>query len=46
VACEISGKVITIHLQVSGDCRVAIAQAGRKDALLVRKAARKIQYQC
>lgn len=46
MVCEISSKVIKIHLQVTGDCRVEIEQASRKDALLVRKAARKIQYQC
>jgi len=46
VACEISGKVITIRLQVVGGCRAEVEEAGRKDALLVRKAARKIQYQC
>jgi exopolyphosphatase/guanosine-5'-triphosphate,3'-diphosphate pyrophosphatase len=46
VVCEIGSKVIKIHIQVTGDCRVEIEQAGRKEALLVRKAARKIQYQC
>jgi exopolyphosphatase/guanosine-5'-triphosphate,3'-diphosphate pyrophosphatase len=46
MVCEISSKVIKIHLQVVGDCRMEIEQASRKAALLVWKAARKIQYQC
>jgi exopolyphosphatase / guanosine-5'-triphosphate,3'-diphosphate pyrophosphatase len=46
LTCTISGKVVTIHLQVSGDCRVEIEQATQKDALLVRKAERKIRYLC
>jgi exopolyphosphatase/guanosine-5'-triphosphate,3'-diphosphate pyrophosphatase len=46
LACEISKQVITIHLQVNDGFRVDIEQASRKDALLVQKTGRRIEYQC
>jgi exopolyphosphatase/guanosine-5'-triphosphate,3'-diphosphate pyrophosphatase len=46
LTCNINGKVITIHLQVSGDCRMEVERAKQKDALLVRMAGKTIQYVC
>jgi len=46
LACEISDELITMHLKVVGGCKAEIEEARRKGALLVRKAARRIRYQC
>jgi exopolyphosphatase/guanosine-5'-triphosphate,3'-diphosphate pyrophosphatase len=46
LTCTINGKGITIHLQVSGDCRMEVERAKQKDALLIRRAKKKIRYLC
>jgi len=46
VTCEISDEVVTIRLRGTGGCRAEIEEARRKDALLVRKVARRVRYQC
>jgi exopolyphosphatase/guanosine-5'-triphosphate,3'-diphosphate pyrophosphatase len=46
LSCKIDGKMITIHLKGTNDCRAEVERASQKDALLVRKAKRKIRYLC
>lgn len=42
--CAVNGKGIEIRLDASGDCRMEIARAAEKQALLLRKARRQITY--
>jgi exopolyphosphatase/pppGpp-phosphohydrolase len=46
LACEVGGKVITIHLESEGDCRTAVERARQKQELLVRMAGRRVEYRC
>ncbi|MFH2075371.1 MAG: HD domain-containing protein [Pseudomonadota bacterium] len=46
LTCTISRKVITIHLECTGDCRMEVEGAFQKQELLIRKAGRTIEYQC
>ena len=43
---EIRAREITIHLEVAGDCRIEVERATQKQDLLVRKAGKKIIFQC
>jgi exopolyphosphatase/guanosine-5'-triphosphate,3'-diphosphate pyrophosphatase len=44
LACEYTGKAITIYLEGSGDCRMEVEGARKKQDLLERKTRRKIAY--
>jgi len=46
LVCKIGGKTITIHLEVTGDCRMEVERATQKQDLLVRKSERKIIFRC
>ena len=46
LTCDVGGKSITIHLEVTGDFRMEVERARQKQDLLVRKAGRKILYRC
>ena len=46
LTCAVSNKVITIHLEFTGDCRMELERAFQKQELLIRKAGRAIEYQC
>jgi exopolyphosphatase/guanosine-5'-triphosphate,3'-diphosphate pyrophosphatase len=46
LACEVDGKSITVHLEVTGDFRMEIERARQKQDLLVRKTGREIVYRC
>lgn len=44
--CEVADKVITIKLNVMGDCRRELEKARQKQDLLLKKTGKKIEYQC
>jgi exopolyphosphatase/guanosine-5'-triphosphate,3'-diphosphate pyrophosphatase len=44
--CEVGRQVITVHLEVSGDCRMEVERARQKQDLLVRKTGKEIVYRC
>ena len=46
LTCTVSGKVITIHLEVAGDCWRELEGARQKQNLLANKAERTIEYRC
>ena len=46
LACEVGRRAITIHLDVSGDCRMEVERAQQKQNLLVRKTGKEIVYRC
>ena len=46
LSCKVGDRAITIHLEVTGDCREEVERASRKQELLVRKAGRTISYRC
>ncbi len=46
LSCQVGSRAITIHLEVTGDCRTEIERATQKQDLLVRKAGRKIRFRC
>jgi len=46
LSCKVGDRAITIHLEVTGDCREEVERATRKQKLLVRKAGRTISYRC
>jgi exopolyphosphatase/guanosine-5'-triphosphate,3'-diphosphate pyrophosphatase len=46
VTCEISDEVVTIRLKAAGGCRAEVEEARGKDALLIRKVARRVRYRC
>jgi len=46
LACEVGRRAITIHLDVSGDCRMEVERARQKQDLLVRKTGKEIVYRC
>ncbi|MFZ1036177.1 MAG: hypothetical protein WAN57_03130, partial [Smithella sp.] len=44
--CDVVDKVITIKLNVMGDCRREFEKARQKQDLLLKKTGKKIIYQC
>lgn len=44
--CAVNGKAVKIRLKATGDCRMEVARAVQKQALLVKKTERKIEYLC
>ena len=44
--CEVGRQTITIHLEVTGDCRMEVEGARQKQELLVRKTGKEIIYRC
>ncbi len=46
LSCEVGGRAITIHLEVTGDCRTEVERATQKQDLLVRKAGRTVVFRC
>jgi exopolyphosphatase/pppGpp-phosphohydrolase len=46
LACEVSRKAITIHLESVDDCRTEIERARQKQDLLQGKTKRSIKYRC
>lgn len=46
LSCQVGGRAITVHLEVTGDCRTEVARATQKQDLLVRKAGRTILFRC
>ena len=46
LTCEVADEVITIKLDVKGDCRKELEKARQKQDLLLKKTGKKIVYQC
>jgi len=46
LACEVSGKAITIRLESADDCRMEMERARQKQDLLEGKTGRRIEYRC
>ena len=46
LTCEVANKVITIKLEVMGDCRKELEKARQKQDLLSKKTGKEIVYQC
>jgi exopolyphosphatase/guanosine-5'-triphosphate,3'-diphosphate pyrophosphatase len=46
LTCSVSNKVMTIHLEFTGDCRMELERAFQKQELLVKKAGRAIEFRC
>jgi hypothetical protein len=46
LSCRVGSRAVTVHLEVSGDCRTEVGRAIQKQDLLVRKAGRKILFRC
>ena len=46
LTCEVADKVITIKLEVTGDCRKELEKARQKQDLLSKKTGKEIVYQC
>ncbi len=46
LSCQLGRKRITIHLEVTGDCRTEVQRATQKQDLLVRKAGKTILFRC
>jgi exopolyphosphatase/guanosine-5'-triphosphate,3'-diphosphate pyrophosphatase len=46
LTCAVSNKVITIHLEFTGNCQMELERAFQKQELLIKKAGRTIEYQC
>ena len=46
LSCHVGSKRITIHLEVTGDCRTEVERATEKQDLLVRKSGRTIVFRC
>jgi exopolyphosphatase/guanosine-5'-triphosphate,3'-diphosphate pyrophosphatase len=44
LACDVNGKVITIHVEAERDCRMEIDEARQKQVLLEQKVKRRIEY--
>ena len=44
--CAVNGKAIKIRLRVAGDCRMEVARAVQKQALLLKKTERAVEYLC
>jgi exopolyphosphatase/guanosine-5'-triphosphate,3'-diphosphate pyrophosphatase len=46
LSCQVGGRAITVHLEVTGDCRTEVERATQKQDLLLRKVGRKILFRC
>ena len=46
LSCQVGARAITVHLEVTGDCRTEVERATQKQDLLVRKAGRTILFRC
>ena len=46
LSCTVADKVLTIHLEGTGDCRIEIERAQQKQELLLKKTGRNIVYRC
>ena len=46
LACEVSRKAVTIHLESADDCRREMERARQKQDLLEAKTGRRIEYRC
>jgi len=46
LACDVSDKAVAIRLKATGDCRMEVEGARKKQDLLERKTGRRIEYRC
>jgi exopolyphosphatase/guanosine-5'-triphosphate,3'-diphosphate pyrophosphatase len=46
LACDVSDKAVVIRLEVTGDCRMEVEGARKKQDLLEQKTGRRIEYRC
>jgi len=46
LSCDMSDKAVAIRLEASGDCRMEVEGARKKQDLLEQKTGRRIEYRC